>query len=182
MQATRKCSKEEQVKQSGTRYNSLSTLEKVVAKMKRNLLDSDSDNESINEESPPPFHQASKSPAGLSERYLRWFVRASTTALQIWQKKNTQYRYMGVCQSDMGEDGEIKVQFLTTIDGKRFTEIVNDMTCSVNTLSRSWKRRTDWYTAKAWQKEKRITDRKYNVHGGNYFSEEYWNLYLKQKK
>ncbi|GFR14949.1 hypothetical protein TNCT_644751 [Trichonephila clavata] len=59
----------------------------------------------------------------LTERYLRWFVLASTTAQQIWQQKITQYRY--VCQSDMDEDGKIRVQFLTTIDGKRFTEIVN---------------------------------------------------------
>ncbi|GFQ73567.1 hypothetical protein TNCT_662231 [Trichonephila clavata] len=42
-------------------------------------------------------------------------------------KKITQYRYVGVCQSDLDEDGEIRVQFLTTIDGKRFTEIVNDI-------------------------------------------------------
>ncbi|GFQ81167.1 hypothetical protein TNCT_293331 [Trichonephila clavata] len=55
MQATRKRRKEEQVKQSGTRYNSPRTLGKAVAKVKHN--------ESINEESPPSSHQASKSPA-----------------------------------------------------------------------------------------------------------------------
>ncbi|GFR07529.1 hypothetical protein TNCT_600781 [Trichonephila clavata] len=27
----------------------------------------------------------------------------------------------------MDEDGEIRIQLLTTIDGKRFTEIVNDI-------------------------------------------------------
>ncbi|GFR33011.1 hypothetical protein TNCT_194441 [Trichonephila clavata] len=37
MQATRKRRKEEQVKQSGTRYNSPRTLGKAVTKMKRNL-------------------------------------------------------------------------------------------------------------------------------------------------
>ncbi|GFQ72278.1 hypothetical protein TNCT_489741 [Trichonephila clavata] len=37
MQATRKRLKEEQVKQSGSRYNSPRTLGKVVAKVKRNL-------------------------------------------------------------------------------------------------------------------------------------------------
>ncbi|GFQ91211.1 hypothetical protein TNCT_64741 [Trichonephila clavata] len=31
-----------------------------------------------------------------------------------------------MCQSDMDKDGEIRVQFLTTFEGKRFTEIVND--------------------------------------------------------
>ncbi|GFY63101.1 hypothetical protein TNIN_79521 [Trichonephila inaurata madagascariensis] len=30
-------------------------------------------------------------------------------------------------ESDMDEDGENRVQFLTTIDGKRFTEIGNDI-------------------------------------------------------
>ncbi|GFQ71305.1 hypothetical protein TNCT_671291 [Trichonephila clavata] len=38
MQATRKRRKEEQVKQSCTRYNSPSILGKTVAKVKRNLL------------------------------------------------------------------------------------------------------------------------------------------------
>ncbi|GFR19148.1 hypothetical protein TNCT_29141 [Trichonephila clavata] len=37
MQATRKCRKEEQVKQSGTRYNSPCTLRKAEAKVKHNL-------------------------------------------------------------------------------------------------------------------------------------------------
>ncbi|KAJ2950915.1 hypothetical protein O0L34_g5284 [Tuta absoluta] len=39
----------------------------------------------------------------------------------------THYRYVGLCQSDMDEDREVKIQFLTTIDGKRFTEIKNDI-------------------------------------------------------
>lgn len=34
---------------------------------------------------------------------------------------------MGLCQSDMDEDREVRVQFMTTVDGKRFTEIVNDI-------------------------------------------------------
>ncbi|GFQ76817.1 hypothetical protein TNCT_311751 [Trichonephila clavata] len=38
MQATRKRRKEEQVKQSGSRYNSPRTLGKAVAKVKRNPL------------------------------------------------------------------------------------------------------------------------------------------------
>lgn len=42
-------------------------------------------------------------------------------------KKNTQYCYVGLCQSDMDEDGEVRVQFMTTVDGKRFTKIVNDI-------------------------------------------------------
>lgn len=42
-------------------------------------------------------------------------------------KKNTQYRYVGLCLSDMDEDGEVRVQFMTTVDGKRFTKIVNDI-------------------------------------------------------
>lgn len=42
-------------------------------------------------------------------------------------KKVTQYRYVGVCQSDIYEDGEVRVQFLKTIDGKRFIEVVNDI-------------------------------------------------------
>ncbi|GFR30682.1 hypothetical protein TNCT_681201 [Trichonephila clavata] len=40
MQATRKRCKEEQVKQSGTRYNSPRILGKAVAKVKRSLPDS----------------------------------------------------------------------------------------------------------------------------------------------
>ncbi|GFQ72193.1 hypothetical protein TNCT_227901 [Trichonephila clavata] len=52
--------------------------------------DSDLDNESINEECPTTFHQASKSPAEACRRHClcRWFVPACTAALQIWQKKD----------------------------------------------------------------------------------------------
>lgn len=65
--------------------------------------DTDSDNKSMNDETPPTSPHTSN------------------------RQKITQYRYVGVCQSDMDEDGEIRVQFLTTIDGKHFTGIVNDI-------------------------------------------------------
>lgn len=43
-------------------------------------------------------------------------------------KKNTQYRcYVGLCLGDMDKDGEVRVQFMTTVDGTRFTKIVNDI-------------------------------------------------------
>ncbi|GFQ96975.1 hypothetical protein TNCT_233071 [Trichonephila clavata] len=127
MQATRKRRKEELVKQS--------------------------DNESVNEESPPPSHQASKSPAETCRKTdgtvcvaalpkdicAGLYVLVQLLCKSGKKKKITQYHYVGVCQSNMDEDEEIKIQFLATIDGKRFTEIVNEMTCSVKTLSRSWK-------------------------------------------
>lgn len=43
-------------------------------------------------------------------------------------KKITQYHYVKVCQSEIDEDGEVRVQlFLKTVDGKCFTEIINDI-------------------------------------------------------
>ncbi|GFQ87197.1 hypothetical protein TNCT_483921 [Trichonephila clavata] len=73
---------------------------------------SDSENESINEESPPPSHQASKSPAEACRK--NYGTVCAAVLPKDWF-------------SDMDEDGEIRVEFLTTIDGKRFTEIVNDV-------------------------------------------------------
>ncbi|GFR33066.1 hypothetical protein TNCT_669731 [Trichonephila clavata] len=100
----------------------------------------DSDNESIKEESPPTSHQASKSPAEACRKtdgtvcatvlpkdtFAGLYVLVQLLC-KSGKKKITQYRYGCVCQSDMDEDGEIRVQFLTTIDGKRFTDIVNDI-------------------------------------------------------
>ncbi|GFQ97215.1 hypothetical protein TNCT_540391 [Trichonephila clavata] len=172
MQATRNRRKEEQVKQSGTRYNSPRTLGKAVVKVKRNLsanstkavefvkkkllLNSkDSDNKSINEESPPTSYQASK-PAAEACHKTSGTVCAAVLSKDICAglyvvvqllcksgKKNYSISLCGGggCQRDMEEDGEIKVQFLATIDSKRFTEIVNDISSfSVKTLSGSWKR------------------------------------------
>lgn len=34
---------------------------------------------------------------------------------------------MGLCLGDMDKDGEVRVQFMTTVDGTRFTKIVNDI-------------------------------------------------------
>ncbi|GFR33038.1 hypothetical protein TNCT_688681 [Trichonephila clavata] len=100
---------------------------------------SDSDNESINEESPLPSHLASKSPADAC-RKTDGTVRATVLPKDICAglyvivkllykpgEKITQYHYVGVYQSDIDEGGEIRVQFLTTIEGKPFTEIVNDI-------------------------------------------------------
>ncbi|GFR33385.1 hypothetical protein TNCT_236111 [Trichonephila clavata] len=107
MQATRKCRNEEQVKQS---------------------------------ESPPTSYQASKPPAEAC-RKTDGTVCAAVEPKDICsglymlvqllcksgKKKVTQYRYVGDGgQSDMDEDGKIRVQFLTMIDDKRFTEIMND--------------------------------------------------------
>ncbi|GFY61792.1 hypothetical protein TNIN_403641 [Trichonephila inaurata madagascariensis] len=60
---------------------------------------SDSDIESLNEESPPTC---------------------------LFKPPNHQQKHAIRLMSDMDEDWEIRVQFLTTIDGKGFTKIVND--------------------------------------------------------
>ncbi|GFQ66828.1 hypothetical protein TNCT_738751 [Trichonephila clavata] len=93
----------------------------------------------INEESSPTSHQVSKSPVEAC-RKIDGTVCAAVLTKDICTglyvlvqllcksgKKITQYRYVGVCQSDMDEHGEIRVQFLTTIDRKRFTEIMKDI-------------------------------------------------------
>ncbi|GFR05212.1 hypothetical protein TNCT_564441 [Trichonephila clavata] len=101
---------------------------------------SNSDNESINEETPSPSYQASKSPAEacrktdgtvcatvLPKDICAGLYMVVQLLCKSGTKKITQYRYVGVRQSDMDEEGEIRVQFLTTIDGKRVTEIMNDI-------------------------------------------------------
>ncbi|GFS45255.1 hypothetical protein TNIN_215051 [Trichonephila inaurata madagascariensis] len=83
-------------------------------------------------------HQASKSPAKAC-RKTDGIVGAAVLIKDIcadlyvlvqlffkFGKIITQYRHVGVFQSDMDEDWEIRVQFLTTIDGKGVTKIVND--------------------------------------------------------
>lgn len=101
-------------------------------------LDTDSDNEFINDETPSTSLQASKlSPEACPENAT---VQATVLPKNICAgvyvlvqlhcktgKKNTQYRYVGLRQSGMDEDEEVRVQFMTTVDGKRFTEIVNDI-------------------------------------------------------
>ncbi|KAJ8720597.1 hypothetical protein PYW08_006062 [Mythimna loreyi] len=99
---------------------------------------SDSDNDSINDESRSTFHQTSKLPAEACPKtgtgHSSILPNAICAGLYVLVqllcksgKKMTQYRYVGLCQSDVDEDGEIRIQFLTTINGKRFTEIVNDI-------------------------------------------------------
>ncbi|GFR19378.1 hypothetical protein TNCT_209001 [Trichonephila clavata] len=65
MQATRKRLKEEQVKQSVSNQSKffMPVNSRLRVSDVYNDSDSDSDNESITEESSPPSHQASKSPA-----------------------------------------------------------------------------------------------------------------------
>lgn len=101
-------------------------------------LDTDSDNEFMNDDTPSTSHQASK----LSPKICPEIATDQVTVLpksicagvyvllQLFcktGKKNTQYRYVGLCLSDMDEDGEVRVQFMTTVDGKLFTEIINDI-------------------------------------------------------
>ncbi|GFR12721.1 hypothetical protein TNCT_369581 [Trichonephila clavata] len=106
-----------------------------------NDSDSDSDDKSINVESPPLSHQASKSPAEACRKtdgtvcatVLPEDICAGLSVLvQLLCKSGKKKSYSislcgGVSERYMDEDGKIRVQFLTTIDGKRFTEIVNDM-------------------------------------------------------
>lgn len=125
---------------------SVSDQRKSVLPLKKRLRvsdvysdsDTDSDNEFINDETPSTSFQGSKlSPEACPEIAT---VQAAVLPKDICAglyvlvqllcktgKRITQYRYVGLCQSDMDEDGEIRVQFMTTIDGKRFTEIVNDI-------------------------------------------------------
>ncbi|KAF9411133.1 hypothetical protein HW555_009995 [Spodoptera exigua] len=99
---------------------------------------SDSDNDCINDESRSTFDQTSKLPAEACPKtgtgHSSILPNAICAGLYVLVqllckagKKMTQYRYVGLCQSDVDEDGEIRIQFLTTINGKRFTEIVNDI-------------------------------------------------------
>ncbi|GFQ71307.1 hypothetical protein TNCT_671301 [Trichonephila clavata] len=104
-----------------------------------NDSDSDSDNESINEESPPPSHQASKSPevcrktdSTVCATVLPKHICVSLYLLvQLFCKSGKKNYSISVCEGAgserYGSDGNIKVHFLTTIDGKCFTEIVNDI-------------------------------------------------------
>lgn len=77
-------------------------------------LDTDSDNEFINDKTPSTSLQALKlSPEACPEtatvlpKNICAGVYVLVQLLCKTGKKNTQYRYVGLCQSDMDEDGEV---------------------------------------------------------------------------
>ena len=124
MQATRRRRKEEEIKKTGTRYNSPRTLGKAVAKVKRNLPSSSS-----LEPSKLPAESCTGTSV-VSAVSSKDICAGSYVLVQLLcksGKKVSQYRYVGVCQSNIDEDGEVRVQFLKTIDGKLFVEVLNNV-------------------------------------------------------
>lgn len=118
-------------------YQSKSLLP-LKKKLRVSDVYSDSDNECLNDETPSTSLQASNllpeacpenenDQAILLPKNICAGVYILVQLLSRTGKKITQYRYVGLCLSGMDEDGEVRVQFMTTVDGKRFSEIFNDI-------------------------------------------------------